>query len=976
MFLFECYAVTMLGDIFLHPLLLLCPNMGSSISHLVLIFLKKMGLLNVKIDILLRQLVPSFSIVMFLFVFGGMLFLQPVTRMPSSILHDQIPHFLFFPTQPLYFLPRVFGCTCFVHTLTPGQDKLSAKAMKCIFLGYSRLQKGYRCSSPNTHRYFLSADVTFFEDSPFFSSFESLPIFEVYHRRHHAVAPPLSSAEVPSDSPPVPPISLTLTLSSTDCLPIALRKGNRSTRNPHPIYNFLSYHRLSSSYSAFVSTLSSVSLPKSTSEALSDLGWRQAMVDEMAALHSNDIWDLVSLPPGKSTVECRWVYTAIDYLHPILPLSLLYPLFLFLRALVRHFLILGGDKQWLMKWLLCTPMTYGILFLYLLVDRLKTRLVAKGYTQIYGCNYSDTFSPVAKIASVHLFLSMGAMSHWPLYQLDIKNVFLHGELLEEVYMEQPPDFVAQGEFGLVCKLRRSLYGLKQSPRVWFGRFSSVVQEFGMLRSEANHSVFYHHNSSSQCIYLVVYVDDIVITSSDQEGVVISQRKYALDILEETGMLECKPVDTSMDPNVKLVPGQGEPLRDPGRYRRLVGKLNYLSITRPDISFPVSVAKVCCMKIGVIPKLLVTQMQTGLVHPQIGVPPQGIVFLLEVALLAACVRRGLKVLSATGAGARADPTRIRVADLRESTNDPLSRSLAKMDWVPLRSILDMMYIKFNGFGSSKRGIALWQAANIALIRIVWRERNARIFEDKARNSESLWDSIVFLTSLWAYCSKAFAPTARPAAVLKHGLAAATKIGIESMNIAEERGLMLCNSLGPLLGVDNLPFQLKYLRRNTYLGCEIELTRPFTNNAKSDGDEGRCQVMAMKVRHRLRKDYGIEGGIPVVFSLEKPKVKLLPFKGSNGEEENPSDYQVRMIACYFEIVPGFRVRIIPVLGTIPAIFGQIMASYVVTQLAGFQVHTEPVVNLDTDHYHILHQRLIEHEELLYGTAMQVQGNLMIP
>ncbi|RVW69991.1 Transposon TX1 uncharacterized 149 kDa protein [Vitis vinifera] len=84
-------------------------------------------------------------------------------------------------------------------------------------------------------------------------------------------------------------------------------------------------------------------------------------------------------------------------------------------------------------------------------------------------------------------------------------------------------------------------------------------------------------------------------------------------------------------------------------------------------------------------------------------------------------------------------------------------LAKMDWVPPRSILDMMYIKFNGFGSSKRRIALWQAANIALIRIVWRERNARIFEDKARNSEFLWDSIVFLASLWAYCSKVFKGT---------------------------------------------------------------------------------------------------------------------------------------------------------------------------------------------------------------------------
>ena len=172
--------------------------------------------------------------------------------------------------------------------------------------------------------------------------------------------------------------------------------------------------------------------------------------------------------------------------------------------------------------------------------------------------------------------------------MDIKNVFLHGDLAEEVYMEQPPDFVAQGESGLVCRLRRSLYGLKQSPRAWFGRFSSVVQEFGMLRSTAGHSVIYHYNSSRQCIYLVVYVDDIVITGNDQDGiqklkqhlfthfqtkdlgklkyflgieiaqsssgVVLSQRKYALDILEETGMLDCKPVDTPMDPNFKFVPG--------------------------------------------------------------------------------------------------------------------------------------------------------------------------------------------------------------------------------------------------------------------------------------------------------------------------------------------------------------------------------------------------------------------------------------
>ncbi|RVX02272.1 Retrovirus-related Pol polyprotein from transposon TNT 1-94 [Vitis vinifera] len=491
----------------------------------------------------------------------------------SLIIFDaQIPHSLLFPTQPLYFLPpRVFGCTYFVHTLTPGQDKLSAKATKCIFLGYSRLQKGYRCYSPDTHRYFLSADITFFEDSPFFSSFESLPIskvlplphisplldalsrpFQVYHRRHRAVAPPLSSAEVPDDSPPVPPISPTPTLSSTDHLSIVLRKDNRSTRNPHPIYNFLSYHRLSSSYSAFISTLSSVSLPKITNEALSHPGWRQAMVDEMTALHSNGTWDLVSLPPGKSTAGCRWVYTVK----------------------------VGPDSQ---------------------VDSLKARLVAKGYTRIYGCDYGDTFSPVAKIGSVRLFLSM------------------------EVYMEQPPGFVAQGESGLVCKLRRSLYGLKQSPRAWFGLFNSVVQEFGMLRSEAVHSVFYHHNSSSQCIFLVVYVDDIVITGSDQEGIQrLKQHLFNHFQTKDLGKLKYFL-------GVEIAQSSSSVIMSQRKIRGASKRSWEISTTCRQTELPHHHSARHLFS-WAIPKLLITQMQTGLVHPQIGVPPQGIVFLLEESRL--------------------------------------------------------------------------------------------------------------------------------------------------------------------------------------------------------------------------------------------------------------------------------------------------------------------------------------------------------
>ena len=136
------------------------------------------------------------------------------------------------------------------------------------------------------------------------------------------------------------------------------------------------------------------------------------MIDEMQALENNGTWELVPLPPGKTTVGCRRVY------------------------IVK----IGPNGK---------------------VDRLKVRLVAKGYTQVYGLDYYDTFSPVAKIITVRLFLAMAAIRHWSLHQFDIKNAFLHGDLEEYMYMEQPLGFVAQGEYGLVCNLHRSLYGLKQ-----------------------------------------------------------------------------------------------------------------------------------------------------------------------------------------------------------------------------------------------------------------------------------------------------------------------------------------------------------------------------------------------------------------------------------------------------------------------------------------------------------------------------------
>jgi len=151
-----------------------------------------------------------------------------------------------------------------------------------------------------------------------------------------------------------------------------------------------------------------VSIPKSVGDALAHPGWRQAMLDEISALQKSGTWELVPLPSGKSVVDCRWVFA------------------------IKVF-----------------------------IDTLKACLVAKDYTQIFDLDYSDTFSLVEKMASVRLFIAVEALQRWPLYQLDVKNAFLNGDLEEEIYMEQPPSFVAQGESsGLVCHLPKSLYGLK------------------------------------------------------------------------------------------------------------------------------------------------------------------------------------------------------------------------------------------------------------------------------------------------------------------------------------------------------------------------------------------------------------------------------------------------------------------------------------------------------------------------------------
>lgn len=134
----------------------------------------------------------------------------------------------------------------------------------------------------------------------------------------------------------------------------------------------------------------------------------------------------------------------------------------------------------------------------------------------FGVDYDDTFSPVAKIPYVRVFVSLAARLIWLLHQLDVKNAFLHGDLAEEVYTEQPPWVCCSGE-NLVCRLHEALHGLKQSPHAWFGSFSDAIIMFGLKQCQVGHLVF-NYVSLAGCILLVVYTDDIITTGGDSDGI--------------------------------------------------------------------------------------------------------------------------------------------------------------------------------------------------------------------------------------------------------------------------------------------------------------------------------------------------------------------------------------------------------------------------------------------------------------------------
>jgi len=566
-----------------------------------------------------------------------------INRLPSPVLQYESPFSKLFHHSPDYTSLRAFGCLCYPFLRPYANHKLSFRSKPCIFLGYGSNQKGYRCLDPTTHKVFLSRNVIFDETqfpakSPTFSlgsckvtaspgnflvllpssfshaSNSSSPSLSPHQSVTSQPIQPQNSTETPfshfsaaSDSPPdsleipssptssnessshqdtqpdspstlhqlpqpfLPPPPSTSSSPSLEVPPD--RMVTRSQTGHLKPKQYPGFHLFSALRHPLHALHTCLLPPEPTTfkQAATKPEWVNAMNLEYQALISNNTWSLCPRPPHHNVVRNKWVFKIKQ----------------------------KSDGS---------------------VDRHKARLVAKGFDQLNGVDYYETFSPVIKPATIRLVLALAVQFDWSINQLDVSNAFLHGELDEEVYMEQPQGFVHPSYPDHVCKLHKSLYGLKQAPRAWFTRFSQALLEIGFQGSQLDPSLFIYHTSQVH-IFILVYVDDIILTGNhkatiswilsklksdfaikdlgelsyflgiqatrDTSGLHLRQSKYIIDLLDRTQMTDSKPYPAPSVAGSKMSKYDGIPLPNPTIYRHIVGALQYVTLTRPEIAYSVN-----------------------------------------------------------------------------------------------------------------------------------------------------------------------------------------------------------------------------------------------------------------------------------------------------------------------------------------------------------------------------------------------------
>ncbi|WVZ61109.1 hypothetical protein U9M48_011031 [Paspalum notatum var. saurae] len=524
-----------------------------------------------------------------------------LNRASTRSVDGKTPFKVWYGYKPPMHYFRTFGCMAHVKTAGKHLGKLDDRSTPMVFVGYKAGTKAYRFYNPVARRVHVSRDAMFEEEcgwdwgaekgagpeddaEPFHVEFISSLV-----RRGEPGAQVVPATQSPTlgtpASPPAPTSAATPTCGSEPSTPPAtftsplvgdvdLDEDHNDTplrfRAVDNVLGPVSPPGLVEQQVVQELMVAIDDEPTTAEEAKRFKEWRNAMLEEMASIEQNKTWSLVDLPAGQRAIGLKWVFKLKRDEH--------------------------GN-----------------------ISKFKARLVAKGYVQRQGVDYEEVFAPVARMKSVRILLAVAAHRGWAVHHMDVKSAFLNGELAEEVYVVQPPGFVAAGHERKVLKLHKALYGLKQAPRAWNAKLDTSLKQLGFSKSEYEHGLYTRKTNTSQLI-VGIYVDDLIITGEStkeikafkeemkalfrmsdlgaltyylgievrqgRRGIELSQAAYAKKVSEKAGMGACNGATTPMEARLELSKASVKPAVDATEYRILIGSLRYLLNTRPELSYSV------------------------------------------------------------------------------------------------------------------------------------------------------------------------------------------------------------------------------------------------------------------------------------------------------------------------------------------------------------------------------------------------------
>lgn len=498
--------------------------------------------------------------------------------MPSRSV-DLTPVEKWFDRKPSLKNLRVFGSPAYVHVPDVKRSKFDHKARKLLFVGYCDDRKAFRFLNPENDEITISRDARFIELGDG-SLNQRDPVSD---GSEQFVELDVDSGEEPTaeeDSAELESQEDEATLQEESCsdyydpdeeegavggeLPVP----KRSTRGVLP-KRFEDYE--------VDAAIAVEGEPDTYEEAVNsselDL-WKAAMAEEYDALMRNDTWSLVQLPSGRVPIGCKWIYKKKEDS--------------------------SGN-----------------------VSRFKARLVAQGFSQRYGVDYDAVFAPVASQATLRILLTVAGYKKMAVRHLDVKSAYLHGKLQDEIYMQQPKGFVVPGKEKFVCRLKRSLYGLKQAARIWNTTISELLKGLGFDQSRSDPCLFIKRSPGGGFVYLMLHVDDMIVAGMTEKeidavefelrkkitlsslgeighflGIRITKDKngfYCLDqenyikkVASRFGLEHAKGSSVPIDVGYFRSREGSKELPDNERYRSLAGALLYVAVnTRPDVAASVS-----------------------------------------------------------------------------------------------------------------------------------------------------------------------------------------------------------------------------------------------------------------------------------------------------------------------------------------------------------------------------------------------------